>query len=268
MTATARAKPQTPSLRARSRPDGLLGCCCTAMSQIEHGASRFRDETRRRLPRREEKLPESPPRFTNARRPLFASHRVVGRLVQHLQSSGRISGAVRGHLLWRLRGVEPASGSFMKPFRPVFVLVALWWATFSTSQAAGTPPNKAVSSPPVIVFMTDFGTLDDAVAICKGVMLHGVGPGIDAAVRHDVWRRAGRKTTVVHRLERPGERRYQHGQFRAGARSDATGGIFRRQARINAQVSGRLVSPHLFSCLPPIISGSGVIEFTCLSEVV
>jgi len=59
----------------------------------------------------------------------------------------------------------------MKPFRSVFVLVALWSAALSTSQAAGTPTNQPASSPPVIVFMTDFGTLDDAVAICKGVML-------------------------------------------------------------------------------------------------
>jgi S-adenosyl-L-methionine hydrolase (adenosine-forming) len=34
--------------------------------------------------------------------------------------------------------------------------------------AAETPEIKAA---PIIVFMTDFGTLDDAVAICKGVML-------------------------------------------------------------------------------------------------
>ena len=35
-------------------------------------------------------------------------------------------------------------------------------------RAADAPAPKAA---PIIVFMTDFGTLDDAVAICKGVML-------------------------------------------------------------------------------------------------
>jgi hypothetical protein len=40
-----------------------------------------------------------------------------------------------------------------------------------TSVAAG----HAAKAPPTIVFMTDFGTVDDSVAICKGVM-YGIAP--------------------------------------------------------------------------------------------
>src|SRR5437588_12853085 len=35
------------------------------------------------------------------------------------------------------------------------------------ASAGATPPQKY---PPTIVFMTDFGVLDDSVAICRGVM--------------------------------------------------------------------------------------------------
>jgi S-adenosylmethionine hydrolase len=40
--------------------------------------------------------------------------------------------------------------------------------------AAGEPPEKY---PPTIVFMTDFGVLDDSVAICRGVM-YSIIPGV------------------------------------------------------------------------------------------
>jgi len=60
----------------------------------------------------------------------------------------------------------------MNPFRAVFILAAAWSAAFSGAHGAELPAGKSPDSPaPVIVFMTDFGTLDDAVAICKGVML-------------------------------------------------------------------------------------------------
>src|SRR5215467_2859682 len=46
---------------------------------------------------------------------------------------------------------------------------------------AGTPAKSwaadSTKYPPTIVFMTDFGVLDDSVAICRGVM-YGVMPGV------------------------------------------------------------------------------------------
>jgi S-adenosylmethionine hydrolase len=59
----------------------------------------------------------------------------------------------------------------MNTFRSVLMLVAAWTAGSSATSAGEVPAGKPGDSPPVIVFMTDFGTLDDAVAICKGVML-------------------------------------------------------------------------------------------------
>jgi S-adenosylmethionine hydrolase len=44
--------------------------------------------------------------------------------------------------------------------------------------AGQQPPSKNPAAPPTIVFMTDFGTANDAVAICKAVIL-----GIDKDVR-------------------------------------------------------------------------------------
>ena len=59
----------------------------------------------------------------------------------------------------------------MIPFRTVLpAFVAL--AALTSARAAETPASAPGRT---IVFMTDFGTLDDAVAICKGVML-GIAP--------------------------------------------------------------------------------------------
>ena len=61
----------------------------------------------------------------------------------------------------------------------VWFLLLASWLCFSLRTAplstAQQPPPKA---PPTIVFMTDFGTVDDSVAICKGVMY-----SIDPALR-------------------------------------------------------------------------------------
>lgn len=52
-------------------------------------------------------------------------------------------------------------------------LLAVTWCVVSlASDAAGAPPHP---KRPLIVFLSDFGTIDDAVAICKGVMV-GVAP--------------------------------------------------------------------------------------------
>jgi len=51
------------------------------------------------------------------------------------------------------------------------VLALLGVSAFAPPQ----PAHAAGEPPPLIVFMTDFGTLDDAVAICKGV-IKGIAP--------------------------------------------------------------------------------------------
>jgi len=54
----------------------------------------------------------------------------------------------------------------------VLPLVVLGWALFSgLSLPARAAEPEQKSTAPIIVFMTDYGTLDDAVAVCKGVML-------------------------------------------------------------------------------------------------
>jgi S-adenosylmethionine hydrolase len=49
--------------------------------------------------------------------------------------------------------------------------ITLFFAGYLVAQ----PPS--VSPPPTVVFMTDFGVLDDSVALCKGVM-YGIAPGL------------------------------------------------------------------------------------------
>jgi len=56
-------------------------------------------------------------------------------------------------------------------FRKLALAAMIWFAACGPTHAA----ESASRAPPVIVFMTDYGTLDDAVAICKGVML-GIAP--------------------------------------------------------------------------------------------
>src|SRR2546430_627320 len=53
----------------------------------------------------------------------------------------------------------------------VLLLVVLGLSSPLSAQA---PRAKA---PPTIVFMTDFGTVDDSVAICRGVM-YSITPGL------------------------------------------------------------------------------------------
>lgn len=52
-----------------------------------------------------------------------------------------------------------------------FLLLILW---AGTSAAADSAPGKVI---PTIVFMTDFGTVDDSVAICRGVM-YSIAPDV------------------------------------------------------------------------------------------
>src|ERR1700704_379703 len=53
-------------------------------------------------------------------------------------------------------------------------LLVLLGPLFALASAAAPPAQKY---PPTVVFMTDFGVLDDSVAICKGVM-YGVTPNL------------------------------------------------------------------------------------------
>ena len=55
----------------------------------------------------------------------------------------------------------------------IVVLALMQGAVPATSRAADAPPKY----PPTIVFMTDFGVLDDSVAICRGVM-YGIMPTV------------------------------------------------------------------------------------------
>jgi S-adenosylmethionine hydrolase len=52
----------------------------------------------------------------------------------------------------------------------IFFIVGLNFARLNAQQTAATPP-------PTIVFMTDFGVVDDSVALCKGVM-YGIAPNL------------------------------------------------------------------------------------------
>src|ERR1700747_635517 len=57
------------------------------------------------------------------------------------------------------------AGLARKEFVPVLAALILIFAIFAPAQQ-----SPAAKNPPPIVFMTDFGTVDDSVPICKGVM--------------------------------------------------------------------------------------------------
>jgi len=56
---------------------------------------------------------------------------------------------------------------FQNPLRRLWLLILVLLAFNFKQQAAA---QSATKYPPTIVFMTDFGTVDDSVPICKGVM--------------------------------------------------------------------------------------------------
>ncbi len=57
-------------------------------------------------------------------------------------------------------------------FRTCLLLVCMLLAGFPLCAQANSP-----KAPPTVVFMTDFGTVDDSVALCKGVM-YGITPNL------------------------------------------------------------------------------------------
>ncbi|HKV78915.1 MAG TPA: SAM-dependent chlorinase/fluorinase [Candidatus Sulfotelmatobacter sp.] len=61
---------------------------------------------------------------------------------------------------------------------PKIIAVALVIVVLTISPSGAWAANDAAQKyPPTIVFMTDFGVLDDSVAICRGVM-YGIMPGV------------------------------------------------------------------------------------------
>ena len=60
---------------------------------------------------------------------------------------------------------------------PVRIRPVLWTAFISLFMAATLGAAQHASPPPTVVFMTDFGVLDDSVALCKGVM-YGIAPDL------------------------------------------------------------------------------------------
>jgi len=59
------------------------------------------------------------------------------------------------------------------PLRSYLILLLLSFTLQSSLWSQGTAPK----TPPTIVFMTDFGVVDDSVALCKGVM-YGIEPDL------------------------------------------------------------------------------------------
>ncbi len=59
-----------------------------------------------------------------------------------------------------MKNPSPGRRKFVLTLLPIFLL-----ATITTAV-----PQDVPKSPPTVVFMTDFGTVDDSVPICKGVM--------------------------------------------------------------------------------------------------
>jgi len=53
----------------------------------------------------------------------------------------------------------------------------LWFTFLFLAASLLLAQQSAVQPPPTIVFMTDFGVVDDSVALCKGVM-YGIAPNL------------------------------------------------------------------------------------------
>jgi S-adenosyl-L-methionine hydrolase (adenosine-forming) len=51
------------------------------------------------------------------------------------------------------------------------------WFAFLLLTSAALSAQPATAQPPTVVFMTDFGVIDDSVALCKGVM-YGISPNL------------------------------------------------------------------------------------------
>ncbi len=63
------------------------------------------------------------------------------------------------------------------PARKSARILCLWFAFLFLAASPLPAQQSAVQTPPTLVFMTDFGVLDDSVALCKGVM-YGIAPNL------------------------------------------------------------------------------------------
>ncbi len=75
---------------------------------------------------------------------------------------------------WRSRDLRRAGATAIAL---TFVVLSLAFAPASARGGARDSPQAAATSHPTIVFMTDFGTNNDAVPICKGIIL-GITPDV------------------------------------------------------------------------------------------
>jgi len=65
----------------------------------------------------------------------------------------------------------------VSPARKSARILCLWFALLFLAASPLLAQQSAVQPPPTLVFMTDFGVLDDSVALCKGVM-YGIAPNL------------------------------------------------------------------------------------------
>src|SRR5208283_4450394 len=65
----------------------------------------------------------------------------------------------------------------LTPARKSARLFCLWIAFLLLIAIPLLARQSAVEPPPTVVFMTDFGVVDDSVALCKGVM-YGIAPNL------------------------------------------------------------------------------------------
>ena len=68
-----------------------------------------------------------------------------------------------------MRMTSPLAGNLARVF-------CIWFALFLVASSL-LAQQSALQLPPTVVFMTDFGVLDDSVALCRGVM-YGIAPNL------------------------------------------------------------------------------------------
>src|SRR5512143_3699991 len=78
----------------------------------------------------------------------------------------------------RLFHQTPSGGFMLKVLRNSWrIRLILWLFTLIVCRGTSFSQQPASKYPPTVVFMTDFGVVDDSVALCKGVM-YGITPNL------------------------------------------------------------------------------------------